>query len=248
MWKVVALKMGELTVEQASITYDRGYGARIDIPVWAAAITGGGYNILVDTGIHDATWVTENVSPCRISPEETMVSALQQGMGWTPDDVDIVINTHLHYDHCGNNHMFKNAKFVVQKREWQAAHQPIPSQRGIYLPQLFDCVDYFSWRFVEGEEEVVGGVKVFLTPGHSDGHQSVLVKTGQGTLCISGDVSNLLVNIRENIPAGILTSTKEIFESMTRVRDLAQYILPGHEPTIQAFQSGNFPPIQADWQ
>ncbi|MFB5192851.1 N-acyl homoserine lactonase family protein [Alicyclobacillus fastidiosus] len=243
MWKVTALKMGELTVAKASITYDRDYGQSIVIPIWAAAITGGGYNILVDTGVHDVDWVTEHVSPCRRADDEGMVAALKKGPGWAPEDVDIVINTHLHYDHIGNNRLFPNARFIVQEREWQAAHNPIPSQRGIYLPELFDSIDYFSWNFVNGEEEIVPGIKVFLTPGHSDGHQSVLVKTDQGTLCVSGDVSNLLENIRENVPAGILTSTKDIFESMDRVRSKAEYIFPGHEPSIRKFQTGDFPTI-----
>ncbi|GMA62000.1 N-acyl homoserine lactonase family protein [Alicyclobacillus fastidiosus] len=243
MWKVVALKMGELTVAKGSITYGRDYGQSMVIPIWAAAITGGEYNILVDTGVHDVDWVTKNVSPCRRVDDEEMVAALKAGTGWAPEDVDIVINTHLHYDHVGNNSLFTNAKFIVQEREWQAAHNPIPSQKDIYVLDLLDAIDYFSWNFVNGEEEIVPGVKVFLTPGHSDGHQSVLVKTEQGNLCISGDVSNLLENIRENIPAGILTSTKEIFESMDKVRSKADYIFPGHEPSIQKFQSGNFPAI-----
>ena len=211
----------------------------------AAAIYGGGANILVDTGIHDPKWVNDQIAPCRQRSDEQIVSALKEGLGWKPEDVDIVINTHLHYDHCGNNRRFTNAKFIVQEKEWQAAHHPIPSQRDIYLAELYDEIDYFAWRFVRGEEEILPGIKVFLTPGHSEGHQSVLVKTEEGNLCISADVSNLLVNIQENIPAGILTNTREIFESMERVRQVADRIFPGHEPMIKKYQTSDFPTLKS---
>ncbi|MBH8605478.1 N-acyl homoserine lactonase family protein [Thermoactinomyces sp. CICC 10522] len=242
-WKVIALKMGELTVEKSTLTYFQDFGQSMVIPIWATAVYGGGYNILVDTGIHDVQWVRDNCGPCAQADDEHIVEALKQGLGWSPDDVDIIINTHLHYDHCGNNKLFKKARFILQETEWKAAHNPIPSQKGIYLSELFDSVDYFAWKFVHNEVEVVPGVKVFPTPGHSDGHQSVLVKTEEGNLCISGDVSNLLVNIRENIPAGILTSTKDIFDSMERVRSVADRILPGHEPIIKKYQTCDFPTL-----
>jgi N-acyl homoserine lactone hydrolase len=239
----MALKMGELTVEKSTLTYCQDFGQSIKIPIWAAVIYGGGYNILVDTGIHDVQWVRDQITPCTQDDDEQIVEALKQGLGWSPDDVDIVINTHLHYDHCGNNRLFKKARFIVQETEWKAAHNPIPSQKDIYLPELFDTVDYFAWQWVQGEAEVVPGLKVFLTPGHSEGHQSVLVKTDGGNLCISGDVANMLVNIQENIPAGILTSTKDIFNSMDRVRCVSDCIFPGHEPSISKYQTSGFPTI-----
>lgn len=242
-WYVMALKMGELTVEKSTLTYFRDFGQSFVIPMLSTAVWNNDYKVVIDTGVHDAQWVNSNLVPCFQEADENLVAALKKGPGWEPEDVDIVINTHLHYDHCGNNKLFKNAKFVVQRREWTAAHNPIPSQKDIYLPELYDPVDYFNWMFVEGEAEIAPGIKVFLTPGHSDGHQSVLVNTEEGKLCVSGDVSNLLVNIRENIPAGILTSTKDIFDSMDKVRLLADRILPGHEPSIRKYQTSEFPSI-----
>lgn len=242
-WNVMALKMGELTVERSTLTYFRDFGQSVAIPMWSTAVWNEEHRILIDTGVHDAGWVDFNLGPCVQDTDEDLTAALRKGLGWSPEDVDIVINTHLHYDHCGNNKLFTNARFIVQRREWIAAHSPIPSQKDIYVSELYDSVDYFSWIFVEDEAEVVPGIKVFLTPGHSDGHQSVLINTQEGKLCVSGDVSNLLVNIRENIPAGILTSTKDIYESMDRVRRLADYILPGHEPSIRKYQTSGFPTI-----
>ncbi|WEG13420.1 N-acyl homoserine lactonase family protein [Pullulanibacillus sp. KACC 23026] len=245
-WKATALRMGELYVEKSSLTYQKDVGDYLWIPMWATAITDGTHSILVDTGIHDLNWVEKNIGPCRQSEDEYLVEALNKGVGWSPDDVDIVINTHLHYDHCGNNRLFPNAKFVVQRREWEAAHNPIPCQEPIYFNELFDtsAVNYFNWIFVDGEEEVVPGVKVFLTPGHSEGHQSVLVDTEEGILCVAGDVSNLIENIQENLPAGILTCTKEMYKGMEDVRERAELILPGHDLYIQKYQNSNFPAIK----
>lgn len=242
-WKVKALKMGELTVDKSTLTYLKNFGQSEVIPIWATAVYGGGLNILVDTGIHDSQWVRNNYGPCNQTDDEQIVDALKVGLGWTPDEIDIVINTHLHWDHCGNNRLFKKARFVIQKQEWSAAHNPIQTQSNFYLPELFDSIEYFDWIFVYDEYEVAPGVKVFLTPGHSEGHQSVLVKTEEGKLCISGDVSALLENIRDNIPAGILTSLGETYTSMERIRGIAQRILPGHEPSIREYQESGFPTI-----
>ena len=116
-WTITTLKMGELTVEKSSLTYLHNIGEIVSIPVWAFAIEGNGMKILVDTGIHDQQWVEENVTSCQINSDEHIKNALKKGVGWDPEDVDIVINTHLHYDHCGNNSLFRNAKFVVQKKK-----------------------------------------------------------------------------------------------------------------------------------
>ena len=76
----------------------------LDVPVWAAAIEGAGRKILVDTGIRDAAkW--SRIEPHTVTPDETVDAALAE-LGWRSQDVDIVINTHLHYDHAENNLAF----------------------------------------------------------------------------------------------------------------------------------------------
>ncbi|WP_371018300.1 N-acyl homoserine lactonase family protein [Pseudalkalibacillus sp. JSM 102089] len=244
-WKITTLKMGELYVEKSSLTYQKDVGEYLWIPIWSTALEGNGVNILIDTGIHDLEWVNKHIGVCRQLEDETIIKALEEGVGWGPEDVDIVINTHLHYDHCGNNNLFKNARFVVQKKEWAASHNPIPCQESIYFKELFDssAVNYLNWRFVDGEEEIVPGVKVFLTTGHSEGHQSVIVDTEEGSVCVAGDIANLLCNIQENIPAGIVTSTKEMYEGMEEVRKRGKFIIPGHDYTIKKYQNNNFPII-----
>ncbi|AKX94031.1 N-acyl homoserine lactonase family protein [Neomoorella thermoacetica] len=246
--QVVALKMGELYVDKSTLTYAKDFGKMITIPIWAAAIIGAEAKIVVDTGIHDRNWVNEHVDPCQQQEDEKMAVALKKATGWDPEEVDIVINTHLHYDHVGNNRIFKNAVFYVQQLEWEYAFHPLKSQEWIYNDTrfLYDQrgVDFFAWRFVNGYADVVPGVKLIPTPGHTPGHQSVLVKTAEGVVCVSGDVVNLVENINEDRPVGIVTDVGANFESFARIRQYADYILAGHDPGIQKFQREHFPAIK----
>jgi glyoxylase-like metal-dependent hydrolase (beta-lactamase superfamily II) len=246
--EVVALKMGELYVDKSTLTYAKNFGQMISIPIWSAAIVGHDLKIVVDTGIHSQEWVDQHVDPCKQQDDETITAALKNATGWTPEDVDIVINTHLHYDHCGGNSLFKNARFYVQQREWEYAFKPLKSQEWIYNDTrfLYDQrgVDFFAWKFVNGFADVVPGVKLIPTPGHTSGHQSVLVKTAEGTVCISGDVVNLTENINEDTVVGIVTDVSAAYESMARIRQHADYILAGHDPSVQKYQRKSFPLIK----
>ena len=104
-------------------------------------------------------------------------------VGLSPADVRIVINTHLHFDHAGQNAVFKHAPFYVQRAELERAR----------LEQRWftDWFDFAGARFevLDGEGEVAGGVRVVPTPGHTIGHQSVLVRTAAGEEVCIGDAA-----------------------------------------------------------
>lgn len=246
VWNVKLLKMGDLTVEKSTLLYCQSYGEKIRIPMWAVAIYGHGHKILVDTGIDECEWIIEKLSPCERKPNEDIVSAIKTHLGWEPDDVDIIINTHLHHDHCGENRSFKNARFYVQRAEYQAAMNPAEHQKKLYKRDLFDenAVDYFDWVFLDGEQEILPGLKVIPTPGHSAGQQSVLVKTAEGALCISGDVANLTKNVNENIPVTFAVSLVDELESLQRIRQVADFLIAGHEPDLQDGQTSGFPRVK----
>lgn len=241
-YKVTALKMGDLLVDKSSLTSGIGLGESVHIPIWAAAIEGGGHKILVDTGIHNREWVDANIAPCAQEEDEKIENALAK-IGWTCDDVDIVINSHLHYDHCGNNKIFRNARFYIQKTEWENAYDPVENQRCFYIRELYGkmAMRYPDIHLVEGEEVIADGIKVIPTPGHCKGHQSVLVNTAEGVLCVSADAVNLVENIRDNVAPSILFNGEQVFASMELVRRTADRILPGHEPGIGKFQTSGFP-------
>lgn len=143
--------------------------------------------VLVDTGVgnkenekfHKIYGIENAGSPTRL--EDALRDA-----GFAPDDVDIVINTHLHFDHAGGNTLrtesgeielaFPRARYVVQRGEWEFAHWDNERVRASYLPDNFDPVERARrFDFVEGEEEIVPGITVIPTPGHIPHHQSVLI-------------------------------------------------------------------------
>lgn len=119
--------------------------------------------------------------------------------GFQPEDVDIVLNTHLHFDHAGGNTVldedgairpaFPGARHVVQKGELDFAHIQNERIRASYILDNVDPVTEAGlWDVVEGEAEVTQGVRVVPTPGHTPHHHSVLVESDGETACYLADV------------------------------------------------------------
>jgi N-acyl homoserine lactone hydrolase len=146
---------------------------------------------LVDTGMNrlhvddpELTWRgTPTVDVLRpvMSPEDSLLYRLAQ-LDIAPQDIDYVINTHLHFDHAGNNDLLGGATFFVQREQYELARGN-PSYPNQYwnLPGL-------SYELVDGERELFAGVRVIPTPGHTPGHQSVLLRLPEtGTVILCGD-------------------------------------------------------------
>ena len=134
--------------------------------------------ILVDTGVgwpHDLIrhWTIVN---------RRMADALAEH-GLSPADVRIIINTHLHFDHCGQNAVFKHAPFYVQRSELERARREESLTR--------EWFDFAGARFelVDGDAEIAEGVRVIPTPGHTLGHQCVIVSGGSGVELMIGDAA-----------------------------------------------------------
>ncbi len=119
--------------------------------------------------------------------------------GFDPADVTVVINTHLHFDHAGGDTVrrpdgsvepsFAGARYVVQQEEWEFAHLQNERIRASYALANFDPVHAAGlFEFVEGEVEVVPGISVLPTPGHTPGHQSVLIQSEEETACYLADL------------------------------------------------------------
>jgi N-acyl homoserine lactone hydrolase len=126
--------------------------------------------VLVDTGMIDST------------PELDAEWGIRFDASLIPRDVACVINTHLHFDHCGGNRLFAGAPIHVQRVEREAARA-----EGYTIA---DWVEFEGATYVEhdGDAEIVSGVRVLPTPGHTPGHQSVLVDSDDGLVVLAGDV------------------------------------------------------------
>jgi glyoxylase-like metal-dependent hydrolase (beta-lactamase superfamily II) len=120
-------------------------------------------------------------------------------LGFAPGDVDVMIDTHLHFDHAGGNTVrdaesqlrptFPRAKYVVQRGEWEWAHVRNERISASYLPPNFDPIAAAGlFQFVEGGVELLPGVTLRRTPGHTPHHQSVVLRSQGETACFLADV------------------------------------------------------------
>jgi len=150
-----------------------------------------GKNLLIDTGMSrlhitdpGATWRgTEMIDVLvpEMVPEDNLETRLAD-LDVRPTDIDYVINTHLHFDHAGNNDLFEKATFFVQREHyrWANGNEMFPNQYW-NLPKL-------KYELLDGEMELFPGVEVILTPGHAPAHESVMIRLPEsGNMVVCGD-------------------------------------------------------------
>src|SRR5207245_1978475 len=129
-------------------------------------------NIIVDTGVGNLPPNYQKFHDVIRNGEEELSNSLKKN-GLRPEDITMVVNTHLHFDHCGNNRLFPNSKFLVQIDEIRYAYFPDRFMRVSYLRPFFDVEgDYLP---VRGKYEIEDGVEVLPTPGHTVRHQPLVV-------------------------------------------------------------------------
>jgi len=242
-WTITMLDTGTQTVDKGVMTYLTDMGREVQIPVTVALIQGP-QTILVDTSFLsvERTWEIRRRKIAR-SPSQELAAALASA-GVRPEEIAIVIHTHLHYDHAGNNRLFEGARFFVQREELRYALAPTSFDATAYFaPGLGITPDYLGTRFelLEGDAEIAEGVRVISTPGHTPGHQSVLVDTADGRYCIAGDAVMQYQNLEGRIPPGFHTSTIDCMGSLERIAREADHVLPGHEPKVFAHRPARFP-------
>lgn len=210
------------------------YGEVYPVPYWAFAVWNDEHKILVDTAVGEQDehlWYT-NV-PNIMTEEQKLPNNLKAALGWETDDVDIVINTHLHWDHTGNNHLFKNATFYVQREDYEYGIKYGQNEgfAKFYKKSNFDktAVPYHKWHFVDGEEQILPGILLFPTPGHGKAMQSVLVYTDEGEACIAGDAVNTMYSIENDLVTVAMMDAQAQRDSYAKIRQVADVILTSHE-------------------
>ncbi len=226
-FSIKPLLTGVRNPDQGIMTYQKGYGKRIWLPIWAFLVQGHSHNILVDTGLDE----NELFIPAGFTKETglepaSLVECLKNEY-LTVEDIDIVINTHLHDDHCGNNGLFSKAVFYAHKIEVEFCNAPHP------LDHRYD--NYFiegqTFILVERDQEIVPGITVIHSPGHTLGGLSVIIETGSGAAVITGFCCN-----QENFPAngpavcpGVHLDAMAAWDSIQKIKNLGVTILPMHD-------------------
>jgi glyoxylase-like metal-dependent hydrolase (beta-lactamase superfamily II) len=169
---------------------------RVTLGLNIALVLTAGKKVLVDTGMGDK-WSEKERAIYRIERSRTLLDSLR-ALGYGPEDIDVVVNTHLHFDHSGGNTTLKDgkvvptfpkARYVVQMGEWEDATHPNERNRASYLePNFVPIAESRQLETVQGQAEVAPGVHVVPVGGHTAYHQMVIVEGGRQALVIPTDL------------------------------------------------------------
>ena len=213
---------GRFTLPKPFLVYGKYFGEMYEAVVKPMLIISEGKRILVDTGIGRLPEKHARFHKVVRKPGEGLETQLEE-LGLGPEDIDVVINTHLHFDHCGKNGLFENAVFYVQVEELRYAYAPDRFMKNAYVREFFDVpVRYVPIR---GPHRITRHVWVIPTPGHTPGHQSVVVELPDGRRVVyCGDAATLRECIeKRNIP-GVLWRSDVALRSIDRLRSIRNAI------------------------
>ncbi len=223
---------------------------RVPLVLRCLLIRSAGKTILVDTGLG------ERVTPEVAARQEFGLERPRGGLvdeltrhHLRPDDVDIVLLTHLHSDHCGGNTRwcegqlrptFPRAEYWIQHREWEDAHRPNERTRATYFGENFDPLEATGQlHLIEGDTKVTDEVRTVLTPGHTPAHQSVIVESEGQTLFFTGDLALWRWNIERlawvtayDVEPLVTIETKRRWQPWLVQRQAV--IIFDHDPLIEA--------------
>jgi N-acyl homoserine lactone hydrolase len=239
--RLYLLTCGELDLDQTVLTPGRGAGTRVRIPIPAYLLRTDDRTILFDTGMPDFLY---EGNPRALADEgepdppwgipyggaaDTITGQLA-AIGLRPTDVDLVVNSHLHFDHCGGNLHFAHCPLLLQAAQLEVARAPdSPYQtiQGWNTPGL-------RYQTVTGDHTLAPGVDLLLTAGHTPGHQSLLLRLpNSGPLLFTFDAvyTRALWDADE---LGAAADPDAARASMARLRAVAEetgaQVIFGHDP------------------
>ena len=237
-YEIIPLVLGTLEVDKSAMMYFVGCGVKVTISVACFYIKGAQKHILVDTGA--PAEVNRKHCPEELPSDIQSFEKALGKQGLKPEDIDIVIQTHLHHDHVGNSMKCTKAELFAQQDEIKFALAPHPLFAHLYDTELIRALKLQS---VKGDTEIVSGIKVLLTPGHTPGVQSVTIETATGTAIITGfccirETFEVPLETREMFPhwlvhtPGIHTDALAAFDSTLKVKEMADILVPNHDPAL----------------
>jgi glyoxylase-like metal-dependent hydrolase (beta-lactamase superfamily II) len=237
---VYAFTCGWLTLPASLLL--AGEEGNLTVPVPAYLIEHPRGRAVFDTGLHPDTQVDPDRRLGRLAPFHTVafsageeIAARLRAIEVAPESVDIIINSHLHFDHCGGNALLPNATLLIQHREWEAGHDPDLVERVYYAPHDYDLGQRV--QTIDGEHDVFGdgSVTCLPTPGHTPGHQSLRIRTGGGEVVMTGDACYLRRTLEQLHLPTVMFDREQMLASIRRLRalrDAGVMIITGHDPEM----------------
>ncbi len=236
-FKIHPIVMGTKVFDKGMMTYQHNYGTPYTIPIYCWYLEGGDRPILVDTG---------EMSPLISADREKAIGGkiytFEEGLskwGLKPEEIEIIIHTHLHNDHCENDYKCENAQIYVHEKELESIHAPHPLDFRYLEDYIEDVEANGQIKKISADGEIVPGIKVMHTPAHTRGGLTVLAETEAGIAAITGfcviqenffPPKEIRAMEMEVIPPGTSVNPQRAYDIMLQVRDTADILIPLHEP------------------
>ncbi|MBC2706091.1 N-acyl homoserine lactonase family protein [Desulfobacula sp.] len=236
--------MGTKVFDKSMMTYQYGQGEQYTIPIYTWVVKGGDKHILVDTG---------EMSPIQSKDREDAIGGkiytFEQGLGkhgLTPSDIDIVIHTHLHMDHCENDYKCGNAIFYIHEKELESIHDPHPLDYRYLEDYIDDIEENGQIEIIREDCEILDGIRVKHTPVHTKGGLTVYIETKKGIAAITGfcvidenfnpppEIKGMEMDV---IPPGTHVDVYRAYDIMNQVQKEADILIPLHEPRFASIES-----------
>ena len=192
-WKIKVLNFGTISSPKSVFTPGIDTNLIVESPYLGFLLQKDGQNVLVDTGINDR-FIVDGHTRWNNCPAEGGVSFVLKALekeNLKPEDIDMVLYTHLHNDHTGACEYFPNAETIFQRTEWENLLNPLPHQlfRNDYDQTVIESFKKMkNVVMVEGDVELANGLKLYLTPGHTKGSMCIYVPADVGPRLIVGDL------------------------------------------------------------
>ncbi len=255
---LVPLDLGDSTADKSLYYLRRGLGEKETGKRIAVYIGGGREKIIVDTGAPDPEQAFKNhpySKPEPRKPDQEFAAQLAR-VGVKPEEIEIVVLTHLHWDHVGGVTIFPNAEFIVSDEELRFALDPVPC---LYLayeapqlgmePEFLKVIERIRTINLK-EKEIAQGVRVIPLTGHTPGSMGVVVETEKGPHVIAGDAAPRYGNLRGApeegqafLMSGIYTDMVAMWKSFELIDEIVKHdflkVIPGHDPLV--FQKERYP-------
>jgi len=236
IYRIHPIVAGAKIFDKGMMTYQHDYGKPFVIPIYSWYIEGGDKNILVDTGEFAPR------SSSEIEKAVGKVYKFEEGLakyGLKPEDIDIVLHTHLHNDHCENDSKCTNAVFYVHEKELKQIHNPHPLDFRYNENFILEIEQNGQIIKLSSDREILPGIRMIHTPAHTPGGMSILINTEKGDVLITGfciieenlnPPPKILGMGMEVIPPGTLINSYDAYDIVLKAKNMAQMVIPLHEP------------------